>query len=110
MPIDDIDDIRERLQQLFETQQLAVVATSSSGQPYASLVAYVASADLRQLFFITSRATRKFANLKDDSRVSMLINSSTNTEVDFHRAVAVTVDTVRTATTTATSSICERKR
>ncbi len=91
MPIDDIDDIRERLQQLFDTQQLAVVATSSGGQPYTSLVAYVASVDLRQLFFITSRATRKFANLKSDARVSMLINSSTNTEGDFHRAVAVTV-------------------
>jgi nitroimidazol reductase NimA-like FMN-containing flavoprotein (pyridoxamine 5'-phosphate oxidase superfamily) len=91
MPIDDIDDIRKRLQRLFDTQQLAVVATSSNGQPYTSLVAYVASADLRQLFFITSRATRKYANLKSDSRVSVLINSSTNTDMDFHRAVAVTV-------------------
>ena len=91
MPIDDTDAIHKRLQQLFDTQQLAVVATSSDGQPYTSLVAYVASADLHRLFFITSRATRKYANLKGDPRVSMLINSSTNTDADFHRAVAVTV-------------------
>lgn len=91
MPIDNTDEIRVRLQQLFDTQQLAVVATSSEGQPYTSLVAYVASDDLHRLFFITSRATRKFANLKLDPRVSMLINSSTNTDSDFHRAVAVTV-------------------
>jgi nitroimidazol reductase NimA-like FMN-containing flavoprotein (pyridoxamine 5'-phosphate oxidase superfamily) len=91
MPIDNTDDIRARLQQLFDTQQLAVVATSDGGQPYTSLVAYVASADLRRLFFITSRATRKYANLKGDPRVSLLINSSTNTDSDFHRATAVTV-------------------
>ena len=91
MPIDNTDEIRSRLQQLFETQQLAVVATSSEGQPYTSLVAYVASTDLHHLFFITSRATRKYANLQSDPRVSMLINSSTNTDEDFHRAVAVTV-------------------
>ncbi len=91
MPIDDTEVIRARLQQLFATQQLAVVATSSSGHPYTSLVAFVASTDLRRLFFVTSRATRKYANLKGDRRVSMLINSSTNKNSDFHQAVAVTV-------------------
>ena len=91
MPIDNTDDIRKRLQQLFAAQQLAVVATSSGGQPYTSLVAYVAAEDLRRLFFITSRATRKYANLISDPRVSMLINSSTNTDADFHQAIAATV-------------------
>ena len=91
MPVDSTEDIRARLQQLFATQHLAVVATSSEGQPYTSLVAFVAADDLRRLFFVTSRATRKYANLQGDRRVSMLINSSTNSEADFHQAIAVTV-------------------
>ena len=90
MPVDSTEDIRIRLNRLFIKQQLATLATSSDGQPYTSLVAFVASDDLRRLFFVTSRATRKYANLKGEPRVSMLVNSSTNRDSDFHQAVAVT--------------------
>ena len=91
MPIDKTSEIQARLRHLFASQQLGVLATSDSGHPYTSLVAFVASADLHQLHFVTSRATRKYANLTGDQRVSMLINSSTNTDADFHLAVAATV-------------------
>jgi general stress protein 26 len=53
-------------------------------------VAFVASDDLRHIFFVTARTTRKFANLTSDSRVAVLINSSANEESDFHDAVCIT--------------------
>ena len=84
-------EIQKRLRTLFETHKLAVVATQTGGQPYASLVAYVASDDLRHIFFVTARTTRKFSNLISDSRVAVLINSSTNQESDFHEAVSITL-------------------
>jgi nitroimidazol reductase NimA-like FMN-containing flavoprotein (pyridoxamine 5'-phosphate oxidase superfamily) len=84
-------EIQNRLRNLFDSQKLAVVATQSSGQPYASLVAFVTTDDLRHIFFVTARTTRKFANLASDSRVAVLINSSANEESDFHDAVAITV-------------------
>ena len=84
-------EIQNRLRNLFETQNLAVVATQTGGQPYASLVAFVATDDLRHLFFVTARTTRKFSNLISDSRVAVLVNSSVNQESDFHDAVALTV-------------------
>lgn len=84
-------DIQQRLRELFESQQLAVLATHRSGQPYASLVAFYATEDLKHIFFVTPRTTRKFENLKADSRVSILVNSSSNQTDDFHRAVSVTV-------------------
>ena len=84
-------EIRNRLKKLCSSQKLAVVSTQSGGQPYASLVAFVASDDLRSIFFVTARTTRKFANLKKDPRVAVLINSSTNEEADFHDAVSITV-------------------
>lgn len=83
-------EIRSRLNDLCTSQKLAVVSTQSGGQPYASLVAFVASDDLRSIFFVTARTTRKFANLKKDPRVAVLINSSTNEEADFHDAVSIT--------------------
>ena len=85
------EEIQSRLRDLCNSQKLAVVSTQSGGQPYASLVAFVASEDLRQIFFVTARTTRKFAYLTKDSRVAVLINSSTNEESDFHEAVSITV-------------------
>ncbi len=84
-------EIQNRLRRLFESQKLAVVATQTGGQPYASLVAFVATADLRHLFFITPKTTRKFSNLTSDSRVAVLVNSSVNQESDFHEAISITV-------------------
>jgi heme iron utilization protein len=78
------------LAKLFKTQKLAVISTSDAGQPYNNLVAFMASEDLHHILFATARATRKYANLSADPRVSLLIDNRTNREADFHRAVAVT--------------------
>ena len=84
-------EIRNRLNDLCSSQKLAVVSTQSDGQPYASLVAFVAGDDLRHIYFVTARTTRKFANLTKEPRVAVLINSSTNLESDFHEAISITV-------------------
>ena len=86
----DIDEIRKILKALFSSQRLAVLSTHQDGQPYASLVAFVASGDLRQIYFATPNTTRKYANLMADSRVAFLIDSRLNEESDIHAAMAVT--------------------
>ena len=82
--------VEETIRSLFRTQKLAVLSTHSSGQPYASLVAFVASEDLEHLYFATIRTTRKYNNLAVDPRVAMLIDSRSNLDSDIHSAVAVT--------------------
>jgi uncharacterized protein YhbP (UPF0306 family) len=82
----DIDSM-EKIRGLFVSQQLAVLATRQGGQPYTSLVAFAFSDDLRQLFFATTRATRKFSNLQAEPRVSLLIDNRSD---DFREAIAVT--------------------
>ena len=84
------EDIKKHIRKLFIDQKLAVLSTHRSGQPYASLVAFVGKEDLKEIFFVTSRSTRKHANLSADSRVALLINSSMNVDADFHEAVCVT--------------------
>lgn len=79
------------LRELFATQDLAVLATQGDGQPYACLVAFAATADLREVLFATARSTRKFANLSREPRVSLLIDDRSRRETDFQRGVAVTV-------------------
>ncbi len=83
-------DIKKKIRELFIDQKLAVLSTHHSGQPYASLIAFVGKEDLKRIYFVTPRTTRKFANLSADSRVAILINSSLNMESDFHEAVSVT--------------------
>jgi len=82
--------LKRLLKDLFSSQPFAVLATQSNGQPYGNLVAFVATEDLRSLLFATARGTRKFANIKADPRVAMVMDSRTNQRVDFQKAVAVT--------------------
>lgn len=88
--MENSENTRHDIGVLFESQSLAVLATQSEGQPYASLVAFVASDDLKHIYFVTPKATRKFAYLTASPRVAMMINNSVNQESDFHRAIAVT--------------------
>lgn len=78
------------LKALFTSQGLAVLSTQDHGQPYCNLVAFASSEDLGSLVFATTRATRKYANIDEDSRVSMLIDNRSNKVADFHDAMAVT--------------------
>ncbi|MEN6490258.1 MAG: pyridoxamine 5'-phosphate oxidase family protein [Smithella sp.] len=82
--------VEDTIRELLRTQKLAVLSTHGSGQPYASLVAFVASGDLKYLYFATARSTRKYHNLDVDPRVAMLIDSRSNLESDIHEAAAVT--------------------
>lgn len=79
------------LRTLLTTQRLAVVATEMQGSPYTSLVAFVASEDLRRIVFFTTRATQKYRNLSTNPAVSVLIDSRTDTVEDFATGSAVTV-------------------
>jgi heme iron utilization protein len=82
--------IRHAIHALLRQQQLGVLSTVGDDAPYASLVAFAASDDDSRLFFVTPRATRKFANLTANSRVALLVNNSINHPEDFHQAAAVT--------------------
>ncbi len=85
---------RERLEGeirgLLLGQHLAVLATHEEGQPYASLVTFAATADMKHLCFATARATRKYRNLARDARAAFLIDSRENTPADIAKAIAVT--------------------
>ena len=81
---------RKRLGELFRSQALAALSTHHAGQPYASLVAFYATDDLKHIYFVTPKTTRKYANLTADNRVAIMVNSSANQISDFHQAISVT--------------------
>jgi len=90
--VSDPEVIKAALKALFARQRLAVLATrEGDGHPYANLMAFAASDDLKMLLLVTGRATRKYANLSADPRVALLIDSRSHQVSDIHEAVAVTV-------------------
>jgi nitroimidazol reductase NimA-like FMN-containing flavoprotein (pyridoxamine 5'-phosphate oxidase superfamily) len=81
---------RKELKRLCEEQSLAVLSTCREGKPYSSLIGFVANDDFRSIVFATLRHTRKYNNIRDNSQVSILIDSRTNQIEDFSNAAAAT--------------------
>jgi nitroimidazol reductase NimA-like FMN-containing flavoprotein (pyridoxamine 5'-phosphate oxidase superfamily) len=75
---------------LFDKQRIGVLSTQKRNRPYASLVAFVVTDDLKSFVFATPRTTRKYSNLMASSRAALLIDNRSNRMSDFRRAMAVT--------------------
>jgi nitroimidazol reductase NimA-like FMN-containing flavoprotein (pyridoxamine 5'-phosphate oxidase superfamily) len=84
------DRIRETIRKLMSDEKVAVLATDADSQPYATLVGFVADEELKHVYFVTTRATRKYAALTDNPRVAMLVDNRSNRFQDFREACAVT--------------------
>jgi len=78
------------LRELFASQKFAALATEDSGKPHNCLVAFATTDDLRNLLFTTSRDTSKYRNILAESRVAILVDSRSNQDSDFRKAIAVT--------------------
>jgi len=85
-----LEELRRDLDHLLRSQPLAVLATQKEGQPYANLIAFASSDDLKRLYFATTRSTRKYAGISADPRVAMLVDNRSNKMSDFRSAMAAT--------------------
>lgn len=66
--------IKDSIQTLLNASDFAVLATENAGQPHTSLVAITPLDEGRRLIFATYRNTRKFTNLMQNQRVSVLVD------------------------------------
>ena len=83
--------VADRVSALDKICPHAVLATDAAGQPYTSLVAYALTPDGKGVAFITPKATRKYRNILKNPRVSLLIDTRTNTPKDYMKAESVTI-------------------
>lgn len=84
-------EMQEKILHLLSNQKLAVLSTQRYGQPYSSLMAFAYTSDLKNIVVATGKSTRKHQNIIQESRVSMLVDNRSNSENDFHEAMALTV-------------------
>lgn len=83
-------ELKLRVKELFSSQMLCVLSTDFQGQPYSNLLAFAETDDLRSIIFVTNRKTSKYDNALLNKKVAVLVDSRTNTELDFKRALAIT--------------------
>jgi len=75
---------------ILDSQKFTVLSSHAEGQPYANLIAFAATDDLRRILFCTPRSTRKYANISRDPRTAMLFHTSSNKAADCREAMSVT--------------------
>lgn len=83
--------ILERLDALDKDQLHAVLATALDGQPYTSMIAYALTPDKKGIVFITPQKTWKYKNILANNRVSLLIDTRSNTWKDYMGAESLTI-------------------
>lgn len=67
--------MRDDLKKLIRSRRHCVLATAAEDTPYCSLMAYTTDTDCTRFFMVTHRHTRKFRNIANNPRVSLLIDS-----------------------------------
>lgn len=64
-----------KIETILRENSLCVLCTEADKNPHCSLMTYLPSKDLRLLYLVSTRKSRKFKNLLVNPRVSVLIDS-----------------------------------
>ncbi|MCF8380219.1 MAG: pyridoxamine 5'-phosphate oxidase family protein [Bacteroidales bacterium] len=66
---------KDSVEEALRTNELGVLATEGDGQPHASLITVTPMDDCLHLIFATYRSTRKYKNLINNGKVSILFEN-----------------------------------
>jgi nitroimidazol reductase NimA-like FMN-containing flavoprotein (pyridoxamine 5'-phosphate oxidase superfamily) len=69
------DTMLEKMKELVKANDLCVLATVSEGRPHCSLMSYISDEDGHEIFLISDKTTKKYANLMENPVVSLLIDT-----------------------------------
>ena len=83
-------DLKADLNRLFRSQRFGVLGTLMGDQPHLSLVAFASTDDLKTIVFATSMHSKKYTNIMDTPKISMMIDNQSNLSSDIQNAIAVT--------------------
>ena len=79
------------LKRILTSQQFAVLATIHEKEPYASLVRFTFSNDLKKIYFLTKKKSQKYLNVIKNPDVSLLIDNRTSNPGDLNQLVSLAV-------------------
>jgi uncharacterized pyridoxamine 5'-phosphate oxidase family protein len=82
-------EVEVLLSSLLKEELFAVLVTKAPEYPYTSLVAFSVTDDLKNLFFVTTKFTRKYHYLIADERAALFIDNRSNRYTDLIDAITV---------------------
>jgi nitroimidazol reductase NimA-like FMN-containing flavoprotein (pyridoxamine 5'-phosphate oxidase superfamily) len=62
----------EKMKDIVRSNDLCVLATVSEGKPHCSLMSYISGEEGNEIYLISHRQTKKYANLMENPTVSLL--------------------------------------
>lgn len=65
----------DEILKVLKNEDMCVLATASDGVPHCSLMAYITDEECRTIYMITHDDTRKYANMRSNPLVSLLIDT-----------------------------------
>ena len=68
-------ELYKKIKSISDEARFAVLATDSNGSPYTNLVGFLMSRDLKNLYFFTSKNTRKYRNIMNNPDVCLLVDT-----------------------------------
>ncbi len=80
----------ETMKSLVCKKNLCVLATTDNHAPHCSLMVYLADESNERLFLVTPRTSRKFRNIQNNPRVSLLIDTRDDRQHDATSALTIT--------------------
>ena len=83
--------LEHRIRRLVTQQSFCILSTQGNEQPYGSLIAYAFSDDLKQYFFSTQLATRKYRLLQGCDHVALVIDNRCQHLDNMMQVEAVTI-------------------
>ena len=74
----DKNAAKETIRQMLHDQDMCVLATAAGDMPHTSLMAYVCDDGCTRMYMVTHRETKKYHNLQQNSRVSVMVDTRMN--------------------------------
>jgi len=71
-------EIATTLRTILSQQLFGILATQAEAGPHTTIVAFASADDLETIVFATQRETRKYSNLRRETRVSLFIDDRKN--------------------------------
>jgi nitroimidazol reductase NimA-like FMN-containing flavoprotein (pyridoxamine 5'-phosphate oxidase superfamily) len=65
----------EKMKDIIKGNDLCVLATASEGTPHCSLMSYISDEEGQEIYLISHKQTKKYANLMENPTVSLLIDT-----------------------------------
>lgn len=84
-----IEELKNILEKELQKQHFGVFNSVRNDSPHSTLVCFAPTEDLNKLIFFTPKRTRKFINTQIFGKVSLFIDTSTNSPEDVRNAITI---------------------